>query len=123
MIKFGPSGNSNSFYDEGNKKTEQTPLWLKERDLDLFEYSFGRGVNLGDEKAILLKRLFSEQGIEISVHAPYYINFAGTSENAGKSVNYLIESAKKVKLLGGDRVIFHPATQGKLDRETAGLKT
>ncbi|MBE5756185.1 MAG: endonuclease IV [Clostridiales bacterium] len=119
MIKFGPSGNSDSFYEEGNKKTEQTPLWLKKRDLDLFEYSFGRGVNLGDEKATILKDIFSENGIEISVHAPYYINFAGTEENAGKSINYLIESAKKVKLLGGNRVIFHPATQGKLDRETA----
>ena len=121
MIKFGPSGNSLSFYEEGNKTTEQTPLWLKERGLDVFEYSFGRGVNLKDEKALILGELFKKHGIEITVHAPYYINFAGTDENAGKSYNYLLDSAKKLQLLQGERVVFHPATQGKMERKEAFL--
>ncbi len=120
MIKFGPSGNSESFYAEGFTKTEQVPKWLKDRGLDCFEYSFGRGINMGDEKASLLKDAFAKEGIEISVHAPYYINFANEDEEKiASSINYVIESAKKVKLMGGTRVIFHPASQGKATREHA----
>ena len=120
MIKFGPSGNSESFYAEGFTKTEQVPKWLKDRGLDCFEYSFGRGINMGDEKASLLKDVFAKEGIEISVHAPYYINFANEDEEKiASSINYVIESAKKVKLMGGTRVIFHPASQGKATREHA----
>ncbi len=120
MIKFGPSGNSESFFAEGYTKTEQVPKWLKERGLDCFEYSFGRGINMGDEKASILKDAFSKEEIEISVHAPYYINFANEDEEKiASSINYVIESAKKVKLMGGKRVVFHPASQGKATRERA----
>ena len=120
MIKFGPSGNSDSFYMLGYKKTEQVPEYLKERNLDCFEYSFGRGVNMGDEKAISIGESFKKENLDISVHAPYYINFANPdSEKINSSINYVIESAKKVKLMGGKRVIFHPASQGKLSREDA----
>jgi deoxyribonuclease-4 len=120
MIKFGPSGNSESFYAEGYTKTEQVPKWLKDRGLDCFEYSFGRGINMGDEKASLLKDAFAKESIEVSVHAPYYINFANEDEEKiASSINYVIESAKKVKLMGGTRVIFHPASQGKATREHA----
>ena len=31
MIRFGPSGNSDSFYDDGNKVSEQAPAWLKQK--------------------------------------------------------------------------------------------
>ena len=120
MIKFGPSGNSNAFYDAGHSKSEESALWVKNLGLNAFEYSFGRGVNMSDEKAVALSEKFKEAGIEISVHAPYYINLANPDdEMVKKSFMYLTDSAKKVKLLGGDRVIFHPASQGKMDRETA----
>ena len=33
--------------------------------------------------------------------------------------NYIIQSAEKVKLLGGKRIVFHPASQGKMKRESA----
>ena len=42
MIKFGPSGNSLSFYAEGYAHTEEAAHYVKERGLDCFEYSFGR---------------------------------------------------------------------------------
>ena len=120
MIKFGPSGNSNAFFDAGNTKSEQSALWVKNMGLDCFEYSFGRGVNMSDEKAMELCKIFKDNGIEISVHAPYYINFANPDdEKAENSYNYVIDSAKKVKLLGGNRVVFHPASQGKQEREEA----
>ncbi len=120
MIKFGPSGNSIAFSEAGLKHSEESAVWVKNLGLSCFEYSFGRGVNLSDEKAVSIGKAFKENGVEISVHAPYYINFANPEEeNAVKSYNYVLQSAKKVKLMGGKRIVFHPASQGKTSREKA----
>lgn len=120
MIKFGPSGNSTAFYDAGFSKSEDSAIWVKEKGLQCFEYSFGRGVNLSNEKALKIGKAFSDAGVEISVHAPYYINFANPEdESVQKSYTYVLQSAEKVRLMGGKRVIFHPASQGKTSREKA----
>ena len=120
MIKFGPSGNSLAFYDAGHEKTEDSAIWVKELGLDCFEYSFGRGVNMSDKKALELGACFKNAGVEISVHAPYYVNLANPDEEmAQKSFGYILQSAEKVRLLGGKRVVFHPASQGKATREQA----
>ncbi len=120
MIKFGPSGNSESFYAAGYSHTEQSAAFVKERGLDCFEYSFGRGVRMSEEKALAIGEAFAKQGVEISVHAPYFINFANPDdEMAAKSYAYVLDSAKMCKLMGGKRVVFHPAAQGKASREEA----
>ena len=120
MIKFGPSGNSESFYAAGYAHTEQSAAFVKEYGLDCFEYSFGRGVRITEGKAISIGEAFKEQGIEISVHAPYFVNYANPDdEMAAKSYGYVLDSANACKLMGGKRVVFHPAAQGKMKREEA----
>lgn len=120
MTKFGPSGNSEAFYNAGYTKSEDSAKWVKDLGLDLFEYSFGRGVRMTEKKAESIKRAFIDAGVEISVHAPYYVNFANTEEeNAEKSYGYVLDSARAVKAMGGNRVVFHPASVGKLDRSAA----
>lgn len=124
MIKFGPSGNSESFLLEKHKGTEEAAKWCADRGLDYYEYSFGRGVNMSEEKAVLIGNAFKEHGVGISVHAPYFINFATTEEEkAENSYNYVLNSASMMRLMQGDRVIFHPASQGKASRESAVAKT
>ena len=120
MIKFGPSGNSASFYAAGYEHTEEAAGYVKEMGLDCFEYSFGRGVRMTEAKARSIGQAFAAQDVEISVHAPYFINFANPDdEMAAKSYGYVLDSAKMVRLMGGKRVVFHPAAQGKDSRETA----
>ncbi len=120
MIKFGPSGNCESFYQEGHKHTEEAALFVKNRGLDCFEYSFGRGVRMTEDKAISIGEAFRAQGVELSVHAPYFINLANPDdEMAQKSFGYILDSAKMLRLMGGERVVFHPAAQGKEERATA----
>ncbi len=120
MIKFGPSGNSESFYAAGYAHTEQSAKFVKDLGLNCFEYSFGRGVRMTEDKAISIGDAFKAQDVEISVHAPYYINFANPDdEMAAKSYGYVLDSAKMAKLMGGKRVVFHPASQGKMEREQA----
>ncbi|MBQ9729285.1 MAG: TIM barrel protein [Clostridia bacterium] len=121
MIKFGPSGNSESFYAAGYAHTEQAAAFVKERGLDCFEYSFGRGVRFfTPEKTEAVKSAFERAGVEFSVHAPYFINFANPdNEMAEKSYGYVLDSALAAKSLGGKRIVFHPAAQGKAAREEA----
>ena len=120
MIKFGPSGNCESFYAEGFSHTEESAVFVKKRGLDCFEYSFGRGVRMSEDKAISIGEAFVAEGVEISAHAPYFINFANhDDEMAAKSYGYVLDTAKALKLMGGKRVVFHPAAQGKVSRDEA----
>lgn len=120
MIKFGPSGNSLRFYQEGYKSTVDAPLWLANQGLNIYEYSFGRGINISDAKANEIAQKAVENSVEITVHAPYYINLANPSdEMAEKSYQYIINSALKARAFGGKRIVFHPSTVGKMTREDA----
>ena len=120
MIKFGPSGNCESFYAEGYSHTEQSAKFVKDRGLDCFEYSFGRGVRMTEEKARSIGAAFQKEGVEISAHAPYFINFANPDdEMAAKSYGYVLDTARVLQWMGGKRVVFHPAAQGKATREDA----
>lgn len=124
MIKFGPSGNSESFLQQKDKSTENAAKWCRGMGLDCYEYSFGRGVNLSEEKAISIGNAFKNEGLELSVHAPYFINLATPEEEkAINSYNYILSSAKMMKLMQGRRIVFHPAAQGKATREEAVSKT
>lgn len=120
MIKFGPSGNGEKFYNEGFKSTEQAPEFCQRLGLNCFEYPFGRGIMLTEEKARKIGKVFKGYDIEISVHAPYFINFANPLEEAAqKSYGYILESARYAQFLGGKRIVFHPSTQGKMTRSQA----
>ena len=120
MIKFGPAGNCKTFYAAGYKKSVEAPKWLKEIGLTAYEYSFGRGITLGDETAIELGEQAKKYGIEVSIHAPYYINFANPDpDKIENSIMYVVNSLEKLKLIGGKRLVVHPASCGKLDRAEA----
>ena len=120
MVKFGPAGNSDSFYTDGYSSTLDTAKWVKNKGLDVFEYSLSRGLTITDDLCIKLGKVFKENNIEITVHAPYYINFANPDDSMiEKSIGYILGSLKKLKLMGGNRCIFHPGSCGKLSRQEA----
>lgn len=117
-LRIGPSGNSEEFYALGYKNTEQMPKWLREeKGLNAYEYSFGRGVNMSFEKAEKIRIEAEKHDVLISGHAPYYINLANLDDGMlEKSYTYVTATAEMTRRMGGERVIFHPATQGKLER-------
>ncbi|MBO7368811.1 MAG: TIM barrel protein, partial [Clostridia bacterium] len=124
MIKFGPSGSTIRFFAEGYEHTEQMAGYVSAIDLDCYEYSFGRGVNLSPMKAASIKAAFDKENIEISVHAPYYVNL-GTpdAEKGEKSYGYVLSSGIVGGQMGAKRVVFHPASQGKEDRNVVVERT
>ena len=117
---FGPAGNSESFSQMGYKSSLQVPEYVVRMGLDCFEYQCGRGVNIGEEKANQLGALAKEKGIALSLHAPYYISMSSVEEEKRlNSVNYILASAKAVKAMGGNRIVVHTGSCGKISREKA----
>lgn len=119
-MKFGPAGNSNSFINEGHKSSIDAPRWLSKLGLDIYEYSFGRGVRIGEEHAKAIAIEAVKNNIQISVHAPYYINFASNSdETMSNSISYLLQSLVAAKYLNAVRCVVHPGSPLKQPREEA----
>ena len=117
---FGPAGTADSFKAMGYKNSLQIPEYIVKMGLDCFEYQCGRGVNIGEEKAIQLGKIAKEKGIQLSLHAPYYISMSSVEEAKRlNSVNYILASAKAVKAMGGNRIIVHTGSCGKISREEA----
>lgn len=118
--KFGPAGNSDSFKTMGYKHSLQVPEYIVKMGLDCFEYQCGRGVNIGLDKAKLLGEVAKEKGITLSLHAPYYISMSSVEEEKRlNSINYILASARAVNAMGGDRIIVHTGSCGKITRERA----
>ncbi len=118
--KFGPAGNSASFHEMGYKSSLQVPEYIEKMGLNAFEYQCGRGVNIGEDKARELGRLAKERGITLSLHAPYYISMSSVEEEKRlNSINYILASARAVDAMGGDRIIVHTGSCGKITREHA----
>ena len=119
-IKFGPSGNSNLFYDEGYKSSLDMPKWLADRGLNAYEYSVTKGIRFKEETARKIGEQAREHNIFLSMHAPYYINLANPdSQKREKSKMYIMNTLEAAEWMGAKRIVFHPGSRGKLDREKA----
>ena len=120
MIRFGPAGNSDSFYAQGYKASWQAPKWLRAMGLNAYEYSFGRGVALKEEMAKKIAASAQENDIAVSAHAPYFINLANPDpEKREASFRYILDSTRLAACLGGDRVVVHVGAVMKMERAEA----
>ena len=86
MVRFGPAGNSESFYAQGHKHTKEAFAWIAEMGLNAYEYSFGHGARIREETACEIGAEAAANGVVLSVHAPYYINLATLEEDLSKRV-------------------------------------
>ncbi len=120
IARFGPAGNSERFYEQGFKATIQMPGWLESLGLNAYEYQCGRGVQVSQATAAALGDKAAQHGVALSLHAPYYISLA--SDDPAKrdnSIRYILESARAITWMGGDRIVVHPGGLGGLTREEA----
>lgn len=118
MITFGPGGNSESF---GKRKfPEQLPEYLASMGLNGYEIECGRGVRISEKSYNLLPGIAKENGIYLSLHAPYFISLSSESEETRlKSVDYILESARAAKRLGAEKIVVHSGSCSKMTREAA----
>ncbi len=120
MVKFGPGGNCDWFYESGYKNTYQVPEFLGKVGLDAYEIQCGRGVRMREDAAVKLKKSAEENNIILSVHAPYYISMSSTDEQKRlNSINYILQSASLARLSGAKRIVIHSGSCSKMSREHA----
>ncbi|MCI8622355.1 MAG: TIM barrel protein [Provencibacterium sp.] len=118
--RFGPAGNSESFRKMGYKKTLDVPDYLVKMGLNHYEYQCGRGVRISEEQAKAFGEKSREQGISLSLHAPYYISLSGIEEEKRLgSIEYILQSVRAAKAMGAQRVVVHSGSCAKLSREAA----
>lgn len=118
--KFGPAGNSASFYDAGFKNTYEAPAWLREMGLDLYEYQCGQGVRGSDEVFKRVGEKAAENGITLSLHAPYFISLSGIEEEKRlKSVDYIRQSIHAAEIMGAGIIVIHTGSASKISRAEA----
>lgn len=88
--------------------------------LNAYEYQCNKGITLKDETARAIGEACRENGIRLSIHAPYYINLSSTeSEKRERSVKYILDTLRVAKIMGADRIIVHPGYVSGISRETA----
>jgi len=104
MVKFGTAGLDLNFTLQGYKKTIEVPAYLSNMGLDAFEYQCGRGVKIKEAAAVEFGKEAAAKGITLSLHAPYYISMSSIEEEKRlNSVGYILDSAKVIKAMGGQK--------------------
>lgn len=123
MIRFGPAGNANSFYQAGHKSSLEIPEYLASVGLNAYEYQCGRGVNVKSSFCQQLGEKAEEYGIFLSIHAPYFINL-GTPDSAvmESSLRHIAKSLAAARDMGATRIVVHPGSVGKGTREEAAAR-
>ena len=117
---FGPGGNGDLFYAQGNKSTLQAPGWLEKYGLDAFEYEAGNGISAGEATLRAIGEKAREHHILMSLHTPYFISLSGVEEEKRlKSLGYIEKSLWAAELLGADTIVIHSGSAAKISREEA----
>lgn len=117
-ITFGPGGNSESW---GKRKfPQELPEYLSQLGLNGYEIECGRGVRISAATTELLPRLASENGIYLTLHAPYFISLSSVEEEKRRnSVDYILQSAIAAKSVGARKIVVHSGSCSKMSREQA----
>ncbi len=117
---FGPAGNCEEFHAAGHKAAVHIFGFVEQRGLTAYEYQCGRGVRVSDESAQAICCKAREHGIAVSLHAPYFISLASAEEEKrDNSIRYILDSARAVTKMGGNRIVVHPGGLGGRSREEA----
>lgn len=123
MIRFGPSGNSESFYEQGFKSSVQMPEWLGSMGLSAYEYQCSKGVKVSEKTARQIGENAAANDILVSIHAPYYINMASEdSIKRDNSIRYVLGTLQAARWMNARRVVIHTGSCSGVCRELA-LKT
>lgn len=112
MIRIGQAGIPLSCKGRTNK---DGLVYTKQiLDLNAMEVQFVRGLYvMEDEEAQFMGEYSKENDIELHVHAPYYINLAGTSEELNLSIEKIVFSARIADKMGAKTVVIHPGYYGE----------
>jgi deoxyribonuclease-4 len=78
--------------------------------LEALELGWVRAVRVSEETCAAIKSAGEEQGVSLSVHAPYFINLNADETEWPKSRQRLMDAAHYGNLAGATDIIFHPGS-------------
>ncbi len=81
-----------------------------ELGLGALELAWVQSVRVTEAKCAEIKAVAAEQGVALSVHAPYFINLNATAEEWPKIRKRLMDAAHYGNLAGATDIIFHPGS-------------
>ena len=83
---------------------------IAELGLGCMEIEFVQGVRMGEAGARLVAETAVREGVKLSAHAPYFINFnAHEPEKIRASQDRLLQTARIAALCGAESIVFHTA--------------
>jgi len=83
---------------------------IAELGLGCMEIEFVYGVKMGEAGARLVAEAASKEGVKLSAHAPYFINFNSHEiEKIRASQSRLLQTARIGSICGADSITFHTA--------------
>ncbi len=92
------------------KSTQSGIERIAELGLGCMEMEFVQGVRMGEAGAHIVAETADRTGVQLSAHAPYFINFnAHELEKIKASQERLLQTARIARLCGAESVAFHPA--------------
>lgn len=106
---FGTVGTPRSTPDKPGG-TVGTISHLAGQDLRAFEIGWVRSVRVSEKTCRLIKETAAEHGVQLSVHAPYFINLNADDDEWPKSRKRLMDAARAGHLAGASDIIFHPGS-------------
>jgi len=78
--------------------------------LNTFELGWVQSVRVTEVTCAAIRQKAEEQGVSLSVHAPYFFNLNATEEEWPKSRKRLMDAAYYGNLAGATDIIFHPGS-------------
>ncbi|MEM3411955.1 MAG: TIM barrel protein [archaeon] len=114
LIKLGVAGNPTIC-----SKIEESIPWLGEHGLHE-EIEFVRNVWMTEKRAEKVAELAKKHNVELSIHAPYYINLANP-EKAEISKKRILACCKIAEILNAGPVVFHAGYYGKDPQKARSL--
>ena len=82
----------------------------KSLGLEAFELGWVQSVRVTEVTCAAIKQCGTDQGVALSVHAPYFINLNALDEEWPKSRKRLMDAAHYGNLAGATDIIFHPGS-------------
>lgn len=100
------------------KGTEEGIKYLAKLGLEAMEIQFVRNVYMSSDNAKKAGKVARKNRIELSIHAPYYINLSSSKrETVEKSKQWILSSAKLAKDMSAGIVVFHAGYQAENARK------
>jgi deoxyribonuclease-4 len=84
----------------------------RELGLECLEMAWGNGVRMSGATADRIHEARDECGLELTAHAPYYINLCGAEDVVERSVARLVEAGVQAGRCGAASFCFHPGWYG-----------